>query len=410
MALVGGYGAGKTKALATKLITLAHLNAGFEGIALSPTYGMSQKVLVPELEQQLRDFNIKFSYNKSNLVFDINVARNTVTRLHVLAAESYKRAAGINAAFFGVDECDLIAPDLATAAWQMLSSRLRRGKVYQGCAVSTPEGYNFLWKFFVDDVQQKPDLASTRKIIRANTYDNPFLPAEYIAELEAQFPPHLIKAYLMGEFVNLAGKQVYYNFDREANASTVTLEDVQQFETIHLGMDFNYAGMSVTAAVVRENEVHVFDELLGATNTDACIDQIKKRYFGRKICIYPDPAGNQRKSSAADTDIAQLRKAGLPVRMMSSHPLIKDRVNSVNALLLNGQGERRLRVNTVTCKGTTKALLNQTYDSNGQPKKNVSLGINETFIDGPLDALGYFVYTNWPLRGGGSGAIRLLGA
>ena len=409
MCLIGGYGAGKTKALAAKLIVLSIMNAGHEGIALSPTYGMSQKVLVPELEQQLRDYDIKFNYNKSNLVFDIATGNGLRTRLHVLAAESYKRAAGINAAFFGVDEADLIQPDLAAAAWQMLSSRLRKGNVFQGCAVSTPEGFNFLWKFFVDDVTNKPELAASRRLIRASTYDNPFLPAEYIAELEAQYPPHLIKAYLNGEFVNLAGKAVYYCFDKQLNHTDLSLKDIPTSEMLILGMDFNYNGMSVTTMVDRENKLYQVDELIGANNTMECIEQIKKKYFGRQLVINPDPAGTQRKSSATDTDIVLLRKAGLPVRAMSSHPAVKDRVASVNAMFLNGGAERRLMINTKACPYTTKALLNQVYDTSGAPKKNVSLGVNETFIDGPLDALGYAVYTNYPLRGGGK-TIRMTGS
>jgi hypothetical protein len=410
LALVGGYGCGKTKVLATKLIVLSLMNAGHEGIALSPTYGMSQKVLIPEIEQQLRDYEIKYTYNKSNLVFDIATGTNKKTRLHVLAAESYKRAAGINAAFFGVDEADLIQPDLAAAAWQMLSSRLRKGNVFQGCAVSTPEGHNFLWQFFVDDIDQKPELKASRRIIRASTYDNPFLPPEYIAELESQYPPHLVRAYMYGEFVNLKGKTVYYTFDKVLNNSNLTLADVILGETLHIGMDFNYAGMAATCAIIRGNEVHIIDELIGANNTEEMIKQIKERYFGRQLIIYPDPAGTQRKSSATDTDIVQLRKAGLPVRAMSTHPLIKDRVASVNAMFMNGAAERRLRVNSTTCKGTTKALMKQTYNANGQPEKNERLGINETFVDGPLDALGYFIYSLYPLRGGGSGNIRLTGA
>jgi hypothetical protein len=409
LCLVGGYGAGKTRALATKLITLSLLNPGHEGIALSPTYGMSQKVLIPELEQQLRDYEIKFDFNKSNLVFSIKTGFNAKTRIHVLAAESYKRAAGINAAFFGVDEADLIQPDLARAAWRMLSSRLRRGKVFQGCAVSTPEGFNFLWQYFVDEVQQRPELEADRRLIKASTYDNHFLPPAYIAELEAQYPEHLIKAYLLGEFVNLAGKVVYYNFDRRASHADLTLADVPMTEQLYLGMDFNYAGMSTVTAVKRNDGLVIVDELIGANNTEEAIQQIKQRYFGRPIVIHPDPAGNQRKSSASDTDIVQLRKAGLPVRSMSSHPLVKDRINSVNGLFLNHLMERRLLVNTKTCPHTTKALTTQIYDDNGQPNKKTALGVNETKVDGPLDALGYLVYTHHPLRGGGSGQIRMGG-
>ena len=353
---------------------------------------------------------IPFVFNKSSLTFDIK-AGGVTTKLHVMAAETYKRCAGINAAFFGIDEADLIQPDLALAAWQMLQSRLRKGNVFQGCAVSTPEGVgSFLQTYFEEDIREKPALAETRKIIRASTYDNPFLPDEYIRELEAQYPPHLIKAYLMGEFVNLNGKVVYYSFDRMANHCDLTLEEVPLHETLYCGMDFNYAGMSFVAGVKRGDGMQLIDELVGARNTDECIQQIKERYKGRQILIHPDPAGNQRKTSAADTDIALLRKAGLPVRVMSSHPLVKDRVASVNAMFQNGAGIRRLLVNTKTCKWTTKSLVSQTYLADGKPDKKTTLGVNETLIDGPLDAAGYLVFSHFPLRGGGSSNIRLTGA
>ena len=410
LCLLGGYGCGKTFSLAIKLITLALYNAGHEGIALSPTYGMATKVLIPNIEEQLRIMQIPFVFNKSSLIFDIK-AGGVTTKLHVMAAESYKRVAGINAAFFGIDEADLIQPDLALAAWQMLQSRLRKGNVYQGCAVSTPEGVgSFLQTYFEEDVREKPSLGVSRKIIRASTYDNPFLPKEYIQELEAQYPPHLIKAYLMGEFVNLNGKVVYYTFDKSLNHTDLTLDEVPMNETLFCGLDFNYAGMSFVAGVKRGDGMQLIDELVGARNTDECIQQIKERYKGRPILIHPDPAGNQRKTSASDTDIAMLRKAGLPVRVMSSHPLVKDRVSSVNAMFANGEGNRRLLVNTKACKWTTKSLVSQTYLADGKPDKKTTLGVNETLIDGPLDATGYLVYSHFPLRGGGSQQIRMTGS
>ena len=413
LALVGGYGAGKTQALATKLIILSLLNPGHEGIALSPTYGMSQKVLIPMIESILRDNGIPHSYSKSNFHFVIGSGLQA-TKLHIMAAETYERAAGINAAFFGVDECDLINEDVALAAWRLLSSRLRKGKVYQGCAVSTPEGFKFLYKFFEEEPLTDPSLAASRRIIRASTYDNPFLPKEYIQELETQYPPHLIKAYLHGQFVNLSGKTVYYAYSKENNHSNLSLDNIDPYEQLHLGIDFNYAGMSVTTAIIRydehnQPEIHLVDEIIGSKNTHECIKAIQYRYKNRNIIAYPDPAGNQRKSSAQDTDIAQLRQAGIPMQLMNIHPLIKDRVASVNALFDNGQNQHRLKINPRTCPYLTKAIASQTYDIAGNPKKNVLLGINETYIDGPLDALGYFVYTKFPLHTATSRTLKITG-
>jgi hypothetical protein len=57
-----------------------------------------------------------------------------------------------------------------------------------------------------------------------------------------------------------------------------------------------------------------------------------------------------------------------------------------------------------------RCLLQQTYNSAGEPvKKERLVGTTSTQVDGPLDALGYAVYTHWPLKSARSGTIRLLG-
>lgn len=409
LALVGGYGAGKTKALACKLIILSLQNAGHEGIALSPTYGMSQKVLIPEIEAQLQQYGFRqitygeprkseFRFNKSDFVFYIGCGRGHITKLHVLAAESYKRAAGINAAFFGIDECDLIQPELARAAWRMLSSRLRKGTVFQGVAVSTPEGRGFMYEFWVKEVEEDPSLATNRRIIHADSEDNPFLPPEYIEELRRQFPPHLLDAYLRGQFVNMVGSPVYASYEEAANDTVLTWDELHKDIPLHCGIDFNYNAMSCTVAYVAQNKAFVIDELMGHKNTKALIAAIKERYGqNREIYVYPDASGVADKTSASESDIVQLAAAGFNVFAPrakdggnGANPRVKNRINAVNARFCNGSGVRSLFVNRRTCKTLVKALLRQTYKPDGSPVKD---GV----VDGPVDALGYFVYYVWPV-------------
>jgi hypothetical protein len=402
LALVGGYGAGKTEALAYKLIVLSLLNAGHEGIALSPTYGMSSKVLIPKLEELLETHigRGKWKLNKSDLVFHIDCGKGRITKLHVLAAESYKRAAGINAAFFGVDEADLIAPDVARAAWRMLSSRLRKGNVFQGVAVSTPEGFKFLYEFFKKEVEEKPELEVERRLIKAKTADNPFLPTSYIDDLRSQFPPALLEAYLNGEFVNLVGSPVYSSYDKELNDTPLVWQELHKDIPFHLGVDFNNHAMSCTVAYVAAGKGYVIDELIGHKNTRALIEAIKAKYGSRDIYVYPDASGAAAKTSAASSDIEQLAAAGFQIFAPSkvsgegigSNPRVKNRINAVNALFATSHQPpiRRLFVNQRTCKTLVKCLLQQTYKPDGTPVKD---GV----VDGPVDALGYFVHQIWPV-------------
>jgi hypothetical protein len=85
-----------------------------------------------------------------------------------------------------------------------------------------------------------------------------------------------------------------------------------------------------------------------------------------------------------------LRQAGFTVVVDNTNPAVRDRVNAVNALILNDAGERRWKVNTDACPVLTEAFEQQAYDKNGEPDK-------KTGHDHPPDAVGYFLVKRWPI-------------
>lgn len=417
LALVGGRGCGKTFVLCVKLIVLAMLQAGEVGAALSPSGPMAAKVLIPEMHDALQRMGFRvdhtYRYNKSERRFDIKVGRKWST-IFVLSAENVRDGLGLNLAFFGVDEADTMNADVAFESWRKLSGALRAGnpKFRQKVAVSTPEGFGFMHRHWVEDITDEN--RHMRRLIRGRTMDNPYITEDVLADLRASYPAAYLAAYLEGEFVNMVGRTVYdhYGFQEGLNLTTLSLKDIDPSERLHIGVDFNIDGMSAVTAVIRGRDVYIVDEILGCYNTQELASRIKSDYAGYQLVLYPDPAGNQRRSSADNTDHALLRQAGLQLRVMSSHPRVRDRVNSVNAMFLNGNGDRRLHVNKNTCPGTHKALVTQVWGSNDKPEKGVLIGLpstKNTLIDGPLDALGYFVYTNYPIRGSSATSIRLVG-
>ena len=79
------------------------------------------------------------------------------------------------------------------------------------------------------------------------------------------------------------------------------------------------------------------------------------------MTCWPDPAGVQRRSSSGGrTDISILQNAGWNVKYKPRHPAVKDRVNAVNSLLLNSNGESRLFVDP-KCKELIKSLGRFSY-------------------------------------------------
>lgn len=410
--LIAGYGSGKTYSFCMKAIHLASINVGHTGVLLEPIGNMISDVLVPMFEQCLNELGVAYTYKMSPLPsFKLQFKRGTTTIL-MRSGENYRRLAGLNLAFFGVDEIDTIRKDTAWPMWRMLQSRLRQGNVYQGFCTTTPEGFNWAYEFFVTEGHKED-----RKIIKAKTKDNIFLPPEFIQSLIDNYPSELIKAYLEGEFVNLTSGTVYYKFDRALNHSDYTIDQLRNenepkrdiygqkipLPPIYIGMDFNINKMAAIIHIIDDLGPIAVDEIIGARDTEDMINLIKAKYPEFKVHVFPDSSGKSRDTSnAAQTDITLLQRAGFQVFYGSTNPPVKDRINSMNMCLCDNNGLRRYRINSKTCKQYVEALEQQVYDKFGQPDKN-----HDT--DHPNDAGGYFITYKFPVRRHQSGSIKMLG-
>jgi len=220
-------------------------------------------------------------------------------------------------------------------------------------------------------------------LIRMSTYSNPHLPDDYIQGLIDLYPPQLIEAYLNGEFINLVSGAVYPYFDRNVNCNNRV---IKIGEPLDIGMDFNVGKMSAVVFAPFDGErLQIIDELIGYEDTPAIILAIKEKYDGHAITVYPDAAGKNRNTTGATlTDHKLLKMAGFRVKALKANPLVKERVQSVNALLQKGF----LTINVERCPETTEALEQQAYTKNGVPDKSMDL-------DHPLDALGYRICNGW---------------
>lgn len=429
--LVGGYGSGKTRAFLYKAIQMASLNIGFTGLLCEPTNTMLYDVLIPEFESLLEEVGIPYDYKQTPRPEFTLYFKGGKSVIKLRSAENFSRLHGMNIGWFGVDEIDTAFnrnKDKILRMWRAIIARMRaKAPTSQGFVCSTPEGFGFLHQFFVKDVEEAAQKGQTldRFMIKAKTSDNRHLDPEYIADLRSQYPPNLLKAYLEGEFVNLNTATVYDSFCRTANAFTLNLEEfeelmgtslympdsipstmnVDEVRRIHrnaqslasarrtpllIGMDFNVNKCAAVVHVVDAIGPIAIDEINDMKNTEAMIVEIKRRYPGRHITIFPDSSGKSEKSNSSATDINLLKQAGFELSYNNKNPFVVDRVNSMNAMFLNGNGDRRYRVNITKCARYVAALEQQTYDTNGKPDKSHD-------VDHPNDAAGYFIWKRFPL-------------
>lgn len=293
-----------------------------------------------------------------------------------------------------IDELDVMKAEKAATAWRKIMARMRYkvDGLRNGIDVTTtPEGFKFVYQQFVKAVRDKPTLAHLYKLVQASTYENAKnLPDDYIPSLLASYPPQLIAAYLRGQFTNLTSGSVYPGFDRALNH---TPETIKEGETLHVGMDFNVLNMTAVISVIRGGLPLSLAELTKVRDTPTMARMLRERYRdkGHQVVIYPDASGkNSSSKNASESDLTILRQAGFTIVVDDSNPAVRDRVNAVNAMILNERGERRWKINTDACPDTTEAFEQQAYDKNGEPDK-------KTGHDHPPDATGYFLVKRYPI-------------
>jgi hypothetical protein len=403
-AFVAGFGSGKTwvgcAGLCQHAWEFPRINAGY----FAPSYPMVRDIFYPTIDEVAQDWGLSAVVKRGDHEVALYAGRQYRTTIICRSMDSPERIVGFKIGHALVDELDVMKLPQAEAAWRKIIARMRQKAdgLRNGIDVTTtPEGFRFVYRQWVKELREKPELQALYGMVQASTYQNgKNLPTGYIESLKATYPPQLIQAYLRGQFVNLQSGAVYPNFDRSKNH---TDDEIKPGDVLHVGMDFNVLKMAAVVFVTREGKPRAVAELTNVRDTPTMARTIKERYKDHQVLIYPDASGqNTSSKNAAESDLSILRQAGLTVRANHANPLVKDRVNSVNALILNDEGERRLLVNTRTCPTYTEALEQQAYDKNGEPDKT-------TGHDHPNDAGGYFLCHEWPVVARNLQRLRVIG-
>ena len=165
-----------------------------------------------------------------------------------------------------------------------------------------------------------------------------------------------------------------------------------------IGSDFNVSPMSWVIGQEIGNELHVFDEIfVNNTNTQATLNELYKRYGTHEngFCFYGDASGRARKTSASESDYAQIKNdrrfKNSRVFYPMSNPARADRFSSCNMMFCNALGIRRCFIHP-RCKYLIKDLKQRAY----------APGTNEPDDYGDIghitDALGYLIHAKWPVR------------
>ena len=193
-------------------------------------------------------------------------------------------------------------------------------------------------------------------------------------------------------FETMSGR-VYYPFNRATHIQPVEFNPKLP---IWVGMDFNIDPMSTVIYQPQLNgELWAVDEIvLFGSNTEEVCEELEKRFWRHQsqIVMYPDPAGGQRQHARGESDMDILREKGFKrIKYRKKHPMVADRVNAVNRMLKDANGNVRLKINP-RCKHFINAL-EQTIYKKGTREVDKTNGTEHS-----ADAGGYCIELEYPVR------------
>jgi hypothetical protein len=343
---------------------------------VAPTYRQAKAICWQELVQRLRKHNWVSEVNNSDLTV---ILRNN-SKISLRGADNENSLRGIGLDFLVMDEFADISP---TAWYEVLRPTLSDT---QGHALfcGTPRGFGN-WGY---DMYVKGQSDREWQSFKFTTLEGLQVPQEEIEQAQDDLDERTFQQEYMASFVNYAG-MIYYNFDRNKNI----IEHYENtYKTLHIGLDFNVDPMCAVVSIIENDIIYVIDEIqIWSSNTNEMVEEIKSRYKNKSI-IYPDPSARQRKTSAGGlTDLAILKNAGFEVKTRSTAPLVRDRINSVNAKLKNAKGFNSMYI-LKSCKNVIKSIERQIY------KEGTHIPDKDSGYDHFNDALGYMIEYNYPLK------------
>jgi phage terminase large subunit len=392
----GPVGSGKSQALCYEALKLAYINKGCTGVIGAPTYPMLRDATFTSFRELLETNQIPYRYLK---------AENTVllleprSRILFRALDNYERIRGTNLAWFAVDELTYCKQ----GAWLRLVGRLRDSRAVHRCGFAswTPKGFDWVYDQFIG-----PEKKRNHEVFLAR--QNRMLPADYYRNLKTSYDERFYRQEALGEYLNVFAGQAYYAFSRAQVEPTSYNPRAPLWWTL----DFNVNPLCSLIGQVEDGIVHVLDELvLPNSHTLAACEELLERTAAwsadgaLNVYVYGDPAGEARHTSASRTDWQIVKeffrrypdRFQVQFRVGTAHNPVKDRVNCVNAMLLNYAGDRRVVIDP-RCKELVKDFEQLAWKVDPHGNALSELDKSDPMRSHISDALGYFIEKEFPMR------------
>jgi hypothetical protein len=404
--LVAGRRFGKTYLALTELCRAAW---GPNRLAwyLAPTYRQAKRVVWKQLKQMTKEYWAG-KPNETDLSIEL-IGGGTVA---LRGADNYDSLRGDGLDFVVLDEYASMAPEAWTEVVRpALSDRLGRALF-----IGTPNGLNHFY-----DLYQNAQAQAQWQAFHFTTEEGRNVTTEEIESASSELDERTYRQEFQASFENLSHGAVYYAFSRSDN---VRDSRWRSGEPLYWSLDFNVDPMSSVVCQIEDQSsvedrrygrslrmVQVLEEIvLPNSNTAEMCERFvnRVRSWGRSpqphtLRIYGDASGAAR-STAGRSDYEIIRQFfrtqpdfQVSYHVGSCNPAVRDRVNAVNGMLCNQQGQRRVWVNPC-CKQLIRDLERVSWKADSHDNLLPQLDKTNPGMTHVSDALGYLIEAEFGLR------------
>lgn len=396
VALAGGWFAGKTWAGARKLVNQHCWNAFDEegnltfakSLVVAQNYSLAQTICKPELQRAFEEMGLPYRWvgDPKRFCFELPTLgkKNRPSEILLRSADAPETITGFSVALAWGDEVARWpqSDDPVQDPLVQLYGRLRSAikvRVIQAFFTFTHEGDTTR---VYQDFEENPKPGHV--LYRAGTFDNPHA-KEFGEETQKQLSSDLADQYLSGKAISLRGNAMYPGFNKQTHVTdTVQLRDDLPLQ---VSIDFNFRpGMHLVVGQWDEKAdlftarhlIHQ-PQMTVPRMIHSLKDLIEKRYGGYRwpgqLQVFGDENGGRVHSAErGETKWAVVKEyldaAGLPFtfRKHSNNPFISDRVNAVNAALLDAREQIHYRIHP-DCDRLIDDLKQQKWTVEGETDK-----------------------------------------
>lgn len=279
---------------------------------------------------------------------------------------------------------------------------------------SAPEGRNHFYELNRSAEQEMREYGNQSAWEAFHWRSESVLPlygqAQEVIEARRHMDPLTYEQELGAAFINFQGR-AYYAFQQNLHCASLTYDPNKP---LIFGFDFNVepgvavvmqeqrlpppAGQMGTAVI---GEVYIKRN----SNTELVCDKLYEKYRdhqGTIICDGDATGGARHTSQTTGTDWDLIRKKLLDyfgnrvsIRVPSTNPPVRDRVNAVNSRLMSVDGGIQMMVNPDMAPHVVLDLEGVTRDASGDIDKSKHKDDGLTHIS---DAIGYYVHRRFPVR------------